>query len=209
MKPHGVIRPQWVNDSTNLLDMEPVLFSFLTHWVREMHIYICVGNLTIIGSDNGLSPGRRQAIIWTNAGILLIGFFGTNFSEILIKIYTFSLKKNAFENVARKWRPFCLGLNVLTPEISINTYSSFPSRTIIFFWYISASFSRRVVHSGFFWRVDKTIGAAVRHSARGMATFTLYRLEPRNQCTIQFWQGIATSFASGNKTMGSVLGHLC
>ena len=26
-----------------------------------------VGNLTIIGSDNGLSPGRRQAIIWTNA----------------------------------------------------------------------------------------------------------------------------------------------
>ena len=29
--------------------------------------------LTITGSDNGLSPGRRQAIIWTNDGILLIG----------------------------------------------------------------------------------------------------------------------------------------
>ena len=44
--------------------------------------------LTIIGSDNGLSPGRRQAIIWTNAGtcILLIGPLGTNFSEILIEI---------------------------------------------------------------------------------------------------------------------------
>ena len=28
--------------------------------------------LTILGSDNGLSPERRQAIIWTNAGILLI-----------------------------------------------------------------------------------------------------------------------------------------
>ena len=39
--------------------------------------YICVGKLTIIGSDNGLSPGRRQAIIWTNAGILLIGTLGT------------------------------------------------------------------------------------------------------------------------------------
>ena len=26
----------------------------------------------IISSDNGLSPGRRQAIIWTNAIILLI-----------------------------------------------------------------------------------------------------------------------------------------
>ena len=43
----------------------------LTHWGRVTHI--CVGNLTIIGSDNGLSPGRRQAIILTNAGILLIG----------------------------------------------------------------------------------------------------------------------------------------
>ena len=43
--------------------------------------HICVGNLTIIGSDNGLSPGRRQAIIWTNAGILLIGPLGKNFIE--------------------------------------------------------------------------------------------------------------------------------
>ena len=48
--------------------------------------HICVGNLTIIGSDNGLSPGRHQAIIWTNAGILLIGPLRTNISEILIEI---------------------------------------------------------------------------------------------------------------------------
>ena len=41
----------------------------LTHWGRVMHI--CISNLTIIGSDNGLTPGWRQAIIWTNAGILL------------------------------------------------------------------------------------------------------------------------------------------
>ena len=54
----------------------------LTHWGRVTHI--CVSDLTIIGSDNGLSPGRRQAIIWTNAGILLIGPSGTNLSEILI-----------------------------------------------------------------------------------------------------------------------------
>ena len=59
----------------------------LTHWGRVTHI--CVGNLTIIDSDNGLSPCRRQAIIWTSAGILLIGPSGTNFSEILIKIHTF------------------------------------------------------------------------------------------------------------------------
>ena len=45
--------------------------------------HICVGNLTIIGSDNGLSPGRRQAITWTNFEILLIGPLETNFSEIL------------------------------------------------------------------------------------------------------------------------------
>ena len=40
----------------------------LTHWGRVAHM--CVSKLTIIGRDNGLSPGRRQAIIWTNAGIL-------------------------------------------------------------------------------------------------------------------------------------------
>ena len=73
---------------------------YLTHWGRVTHI--CVNKLTIIGSDNGLSPGRRQAIIWTNAGILFIGPWGTNFSDILIGIHTFSFKKNAFENVVWK-----------------------------------------------------------------------------------------------------------
>ena len=86
---------------------------FLTHWGRMTHI--CVGNLTIIGPDNGLSPGRRQAIIWTNAGILLIGPWGTNFNEILIGIHTFSFKKIYLKMSSAKWRPFCLGLNVLIP----------------------------------------------------------------------------------------------
>ena len=63
----------------------------LTHWGRVTHI--CVSNLTIIGSDNGLSPDRRKAIICTNAGILLIGPLGTNFSENLFGIPTFSFKK--------------------------------------------------------------------------------------------------------------------
>ena len=83
----------------------------LTHWGRVTHI--CVGKLTNIGSDNGLSPGRRQAIIWTNAGILLIGPLGTNFSEILIVSHTFSFKKMHLKMSSAKWRPFCLGLNVL------------------------------------------------------------------------------------------------
>ena len=77
-------------------------------------MHLCVGNLTIIGSDNGLSPGRRQAIIWTNAGILFIGLSGTNFSEILIEILTFSFKKMCLKLSSAKWRPFCLSLNVLT-----------------------------------------------------------------------------------------------
>ena len=76
--------------------------------------HICVSKLTIIGSDNGLSPGRRQAIIWTNAGILLIGPYGTNFSEILIEILAFSFTKMSLKVSSAKWRPFCLSLNVLT-----------------------------------------------------------------------------------------------
>ena len=74
---------QWVNS------LKPD--ETLTHWGRVTHI--CISKLTIIGSDNGLSPGRRQAIIWTNAGIMLIGPLRTNFSEILIEIFTFSFKK--------------------------------------------------------------------------------------------------------------------
>ena len=87
------------------------MLDVLTHWGRVTHI--CVGKLTIIGSDNGLSPGRRQAIIWTNAGILLIGPLATNFSEILIRIQKFSFKKMLLKMSSVKWRPFCLGLNVL------------------------------------------------------------------------------------------------
>ena len=56
-------------------------------------MHICVSKLIIIGSDNDLSPGQRQAIIWTNAGILLIEPLGTNFSEILIKIYALSFRR--------------------------------------------------------------------------------------------------------------------
>ena len=88
-----------------------------TLWLieAERRIYASV-NYTIIGSDNGLSPGRRQAIIWTNAGILLIWPLGTNFSEVLIAIHTFLSKKMHLKMSSVKWRPFCLGLNVLTSK---------------------------------------------------------------------------------------------
>ena len=70
----------------------------LTPWGRMT--YICVSKLTILGSDNGLSPGRRQPIIWTYDGILLFGQLGTNFSEISIEIYR--IQENAFDIVVWK-----------------------------------------------------------------------------------------------------------
>ena len=84
----------------------------LAHWGWVTHI--CISNLTTIGGDNGLSPGRPQAIISTNDGILLIGSLGINFSDILIKIHTFSFKKMYWKLSSAKWPRFCLGLNVLT-----------------------------------------------------------------------------------------------
>ena len=91
--------------------------TFLTHWGRVTHI--CLSKLTINPSDNGLSPDRRQAIIWTSTGIWLIGPLGTNFSEILIEIITFSFKKMHLKVSSAKWRPCCLGLNVL--NVSLKT----------------------------------------------------------------------------------------
>ena len=64
--------------------------------------HICTSKVTIIGSDNGLSPVRRQAIIWTNAEILLIEPLGTTLSDIFIEVDTFSILENIFENVAWK-----------------------------------------------------------------------------------------------------------
>ena len=61
----------------------------LTRWGRVTHI--SVSKIIIIGSDN--EPERRQAIIWTNAWILLIWPLWTYFSEILIEIHAFAFKK--------------------------------------------------------------------------------------------------------------------
>ena len=84
----------------------------LTYWGRVTHI--CVSKLTIIGSDIGLSPGQRKAIIWTNDGILFIGPSGTNFIEILIDIFLLSFKTMPLKMSYWKGRPYCLGLNVLS-----------------------------------------------------------------------------------------------
>ena len=83
----------------------------LTHWGQVTHI--CIHKLNIIASDNGLLSGRHQAIIWTNAGILLIRPLETNFREILIGIQIFSFKKMDLKMLSVQWQPFFLGLNVL------------------------------------------------------------------------------------------------
>ena len=93
----------------------------LTHWGWVTHI--CISKIIIVGSDNGLSPDRHQAIIWANAGILLIGPLETNFNESLIEIYTFSFKKTHLENVVWKMsailsRPQSVNLILDTGSIS-------------------------------------------------------------------------------------------
>ena len=88
----------------------------LTH-LPLCRIYASV-NWVSISSDNGLSPDRRQAIIWTNAGILITGPLGTNFNEIQLKIQKFSIIKMHFTMLSGKWRPFCPGEDGLRPKSS-------------------------------------------------------------------------------------------
>ena len=67
------------------------------------HIYV-----SKLSSDNGLSSGRRQAIITTNDGILLIWRLGTQFSEPLNEIHIFQFKKMSLKMPSAKWLPFVL-----------------------------------------------------------------------------------------------------
>ena len=79
------------NANTNIYFSTQVNNSFYS--LRPSDTHMSKHKLNIIGSDNGLSPGQRQAIISTKAGILLIWpFIGTNVSEMLIKIHTSSKK---------------------------------------------------------------------------------------------------------------------
>ena len=105
-----------------LLTLRSAVTPPLIHWGQVTHI--CVGNLTIIGSDIGLLPGRHQAIIWTNDEIFLIESLGTNFSEILIEIQTFSLKKIYLKMLSAKCCRFRLGLKVLLQWNSTSVYTS-------------------------------------------------------------------------------------
>ena len=96
--------------------------------------HICVCKLIIIGSDNGLSPGRCQAIIQTIAGLLSIRHLGTNFNEILIEINIFLFKKMHLKLSSGKWRPFCLGLNVIALQLFILSSKLSGKYWFIYLW---------------------------------------------------------------------------
>ena len=85
-------------------------FTVIKGWVTQL----CISELIIIGSDNGLVPGRHQVFIWTNDRILSIWPLGI--IEILIEIHTFSFQKIHLQISSAKCRPFFLGLNMLRPH---------------------------------------------------------------------------------------------
>ena len=78
----------------------------LTHRSRVPHI--CVSKLNIIGSDNGLSPGQHQPIIWTNARILLTWPSGTTSEKCqskFIYLVPFSRHNNTVAvTVGHRWK---------------------------------------------------------------------------------------------------------
>ena len=148
----------WISRSHSLSNQNNTSFNKtrgLTHWGRVTHI--CVGNLTIIGSDHDLSPGRRQAIIWTHTGISLIGRLGTNFSEIWIKIHIFLLKKMQLKRSTSKYWPFRLGPTVLT-HLTLDKMAAIWQTTFskAFSWMTSFVF-RFKFHWSSFLRVKLTI----------------------------------------------------
>ena len=101
------------------------LFQWLRLTVNQIYFnslgssdaYICVSKLTNIGSDNGLAPTRRQATIWTNAGILLIGPWGTNLWNRNWNSYIF-IQEMHVNIMSGKLHSFCRGLNLLTDGLS-------------------------------------------------------------------------------------------
>ena len=94
---HLCMHPYQSRNSFEIIhEVRPCQCLALIKFAPLWRIYASV-NWIPIGSDNGLSPDRRLAIIWTNAGILLIAHLRTNLSEIRIKT-----QKKSFMNIHLK-----------------------------------------------------------------------------------------------------------
>ena len=118
-----------------LTEIDPSMLS-AKHFLKPLRPRVthkCVSKLTTIGSDKGLSPGRRQAIIWTNAGILLIGPLGINVSESLIEINTVSFNKMHLKMSSAKWRLFRPGLNELNHHLASTLFFKRCTQCVTFF----------------------------------------------------------------------------
>ena len=85
-------------------------------------MHICVGNLTVIGSDSGLALTRRRYLnkCWNIVNVTL----GNKLQGNSIEILTVSFKKMWLKGSSAKWRPFCIGFNVPTTESSLITWLS-------------------------------------------------------------------------------------
>ena len=99
----------------NLVHVTLYIISFLTpnfilYLISPRAAYMRQWIGIIAGSDNGLSPIRRQAIILTNAPWLLwIRPLMIYFRGILIKIHNFSFTKMHLKVSSVKGQSFCIG----------------------------------------------------------------------------------------------------
>ena len=76
---------------------------WLTYWGRVTHICVC--NLTIFGSENGLLAPSH----YLNQSWIIVNWTPRNkFSEMLIEIHSFSFKKIHFEMAAILSQPQCV-----------------------------------------------------------------------------------------------------
>ena len=103
---------------------------FLTHWgwalVKEV----------VIGSYNGLLPVQHQAIIWTNAGLLLIVFFDNKFHW---NWNQFSHDKMNMKTSPAKWKQVCFGFNEFHKVCFILAQSvrkSLPQNSAVLTWHL-------------------------------------------------------------------------
>ena len=132
-----------------------------------------------------MSPGRRQAMIWTNAGILLTGPLGTNFNEILIEIYKFSFTKILFQNVV--WKIVTLLSRPQCMRYHLENHTGFP----LYWWMFIESVS--------------TLGCKQNHWYNAMKRLNQYR-----QTLLQREQGVRSKhmMTSSNGNIFRVTGPL-
>ena len=152
--------------------------------------HTCISKLTISGSDTGLPPGRRQAIIWTSAGILLIGPLGTNFGENLIEIYTFSIKKMHWKMSSGKWWPFCLSLNVLTSQFIWVSWHLKSLATQLFLQQLVQADIKETIeflHLGLLWREPQVTGRSPSQRLGHVESVSTWLSLHHHEITLNLW----------------------